>query len=248
LSLATVLIVDDQKEVRESIGDMVANEGYQPLFARGAADAVRKQRREPSDIILMDMKMSGMDGIAAARAIRKFDQSVEIVALTAYKADYIDHGKDVGITNWVDKPILSPRRRRILLDVIRRGIAASREHILGRDARAIAERLPAPAAATLITAVKDVRARLERPSVSNRGAGESAGHLETLGMLVGVALLIKDSPISADVFARVMFAEIGSATKIRRALQNAQASKIAADYTDGLVALQRLVGRRRPRR
>ena len=231
-----MLIVDDNGDVRESIRALLASEGYQTVVASGGRQAIAKQKREPADIILMDMKMSKMDGVETTREIRKFDPGVEVVGVTAYKADYHSSGRDVGIVKWVDKPILN-RRRKELLAVIRKGIAESRRKILSEKPSLLADKMPAASAAELVSAIRAWQNRTDR--TKSQAASKNKDGLETLGLLVGVALLIKDSPVAADVFSRVMFSEIGNASRVRRALIDAQASKVAANYVNGLRALER---------
>lgn len=80
-----VIIADDQEPVRDSICEMVETAGHTVLAAVGTGEeAVARTLAEHPDIVLMDIQMPGMGGIAAARQIRALPQPVPVVFLTAF--------------------------------------------------------------------------------------------------------------------------------------------------------------------
>ena len=82
-----VLVVEDNDVNRELIAEMLTGSGCSAALAANGADAVTLVEREPFDLVLMDMHMPGMDGLAATRRIRELacanGSRVPIVALTA---------------------------------------------------------------------------------------------------------------------------------------------------------------------
>jgi two-component system, chemotaxis family, chemotaxis protein CheY len=62
-----VLVVDDDPDVLEVVGDLLADEGYAVSTARNGAEALEQAGRAPPDLILLDMIMPVMDGWAFAR-------------------------------------------------------------------------------------------------------------------------------------------------------------------------------------
>jgi two-component system, NarL family, response regulator len=84
-----VLSVDDHAVVRTGIRTIVANEADMAVVAEGAdgADAVALYEQFTPDVVLMDLRMPRMDGIAAIRAIVAAHADARVIALTSYEGD-----------------------------------------------------------------------------------------------------------------------------------------------------------------
>lgn len=78
-----LLIVDDSDDIRRSVVDCLRDEGYAISEARDGAEALRVFDRLGADLILMDIQMPVMNGIDAARELRRRDISLPIFAFTA---------------------------------------------------------------------------------------------------------------------------------------------------------------------
>jgi CheY-like chemotaxis protein len=99
--------VDNLEEARGLLGGWLARHGYRVAEAEDGAAAVEEARRLVPDMILMDLKMPGMDGIAAAQAI-KGDvglRGVPIVAVTADNTEYWrSKAREAGFSDYLVKP------------------------------------------------------------------------------------------------------------------------------------------------
>jgi DNA-binding NarL/FixJ family response regulator len=84
-----VLCVDDHPLVRKGIASMIANEPNLALVgeADNGRDALDQYRRLLPDVVLMDLRMRGIDGIEATRGIRAEFPQARIIALTSYDGD-----------------------------------------------------------------------------------------------------------------------------------------------------------------
>jgi signal transduction histidine kinase/DNA-binding NarL/FixJ family response regulator len=78
-----VLIVDDQKENRLLLYDLLSPLGFEVHQAEDGQQAVEIARKAPLDLILSDLIMPVMDGYQAVRAIRQFDRDIPIIAISA---------------------------------------------------------------------------------------------------------------------------------------------------------------------
>ncbi len=78
-----ILVIDDERDLREATTEVLETAGYQALSASNGADGVRLNELEKPDIIVLDLKMPGMDGIETLRRIREHDREVSVVILTA---------------------------------------------------------------------------------------------------------------------------------------------------------------------
>jgi DNA-binding NtrC family response regulator len=81
---ASILIVDDENVVRDSLGKWFEEEGYQVETATSAHDALLKLPAQRWDLALVDIKMPGMDGLELQRKVREVDPAIIVVIMTGY--------------------------------------------------------------------------------------------------------------------------------------------------------------------
>ncbi len=79
-----VLVVDDEEIVRLSHMRTLAGQSCSVEAARGGEEALEKMRNGPADVVLMDLRMPGMDGLAALKAIKEKWPATEVVIITGY--------------------------------------------------------------------------------------------------------------------------------------------------------------------
>jgi len=101
---ARVLVVDDDTDLVEMLGIVLRSEGLESVFCYNGRDAVPAFRREAPDLVLLDLMLPGMDGLAVCRALRA-ESSVPIVMLTA-RGDTLDivEGLQAGADDYIVKP------------------------------------------------------------------------------------------------------------------------------------------------
>ena len=83
MSLAKVMVVDDEPEVRQLLGEFLSGRGYEVLLAatgKEALDAIDVQR---PDLVLLDVAMPGMDGVETLKRIVMDDPPVPVIIVTA---------------------------------------------------------------------------------------------------------------------------------------------------------------------
>ncbi|MCA1636040.1 MAG: response regulator [Acidobacteria bacterium] len=105
---AIVLVVEDFEDNRFMMRRLLEMSGYQVVEAVNGRQAVEKAASERPDIILMDLSLPMLDGLAATRQIRQQDghSQVPIVAVSAHdSADFHAEALAAGCNEYVTKPI-----------------------------------------------------------------------------------------------------------------------------------------------
>ena len=103
-----VLVVDDEKLIREVIKEYLALEGYEVAEACDGVEAVEKTKEDNFDLIIMDIMMPNKDGYQACKEIKQVS-SVPFIMLSARGEEYDKLiGFDLGIDDYVTKPF-SPK-------------------------------------------------------------------------------------------------------------------------------------------
>ena len=99
-----VLLVDDQDEVRESLGEMVRALGHQVWTARDGSAAIQTVRAEPLDVVVTDVCMPGMNGIELARQVQTLAPSTSVVLMSGWEMED-DARRPPNVTCLVAKPV-----------------------------------------------------------------------------------------------------------------------------------------------
>jgi len=79
-----VLVVDDERAVREEVGEALSDAGYEVRLARNADQALALARDQVPDVFVSDLRMPGVDGLALLRAVRSEWPEVSVLLMTAY--------------------------------------------------------------------------------------------------------------------------------------------------------------------
>lgn len=79
-----ILITDDDMDLRELLTEAVMNWGYEVSVARDGDEALRKLRMERFDIVITDLMMPGMDGLALLQKIKDLDKEILVIIITGY--------------------------------------------------------------------------------------------------------------------------------------------------------------------
>jgi CheY-like chemotaxis protein len=113
-----VLVIDDDEDIREALGDVLGDAGYSVRVAASGSEALELLRDlEPPSLILLDLMMPGMDGFAF-RAAQVADPRIASIPVLIVSAggNLAADAKRLGATGFIQKPMK--------LDVILREVAA----------------------------------------------------------------------------------------------------------------------------
>lgn len=101
-----VLVVDDDKQVRQVISLHLAHAGYKVMTADNAKDALGRMETEGPDIVMTDIRMPDMDGIELTEAIHERYPEIPVLIVTAYaELDYSIKALRRGVFDFIIKPV-----------------------------------------------------------------------------------------------------------------------------------------------
>lgn len=84
--MKTVLVADDEVSIRKLYERELGREGYNVVFANNGQEAIRLARESIPDLVIMDIRMPGMDGLEAMGRILEENNQVPVVINTAYSS------------------------------------------------------------------------------------------------------------------------------------------------------------------
>ena len=117
----TILIVDDFDDTRLLLRTWLQKKGFHVVEAENGNRAVAAAESVRPDLIIMDVEMPELDGLAATRKIRELSgfASVPIVAVSAYGADqYRDHALAAGCNEYISTPFEPDELERLIRKLI----------------------------------------------------------------------------------------------------------------------------------
>ncbi len=107
MSGKTILIVDDDRDLKESTGLLLEEDGYNVVLACDGRQAVKKYEATKPDLTLMDIVMPGMDGYDAFFKIHEIDPNAKIVLVTGFtiEDDRYEKAKKKNLIDTLYKPV-----------------------------------------------------------------------------------------------------------------------------------------------
>ena len=103
---STVLIIDDEAAIRESLAGILEDEGFAPLSAASAEEGLQVLEEKDVGLVLLDIWMPGMDGIEVMNLIREQFPAMPVVVLTGHRdTETVRKMIGMGVSEYLTKPI-----------------------------------------------------------------------------------------------------------------------------------------------
>lgn len=104
--MKTVLIVDDERNIRDSLGAVLRDEGFDVAFSESAEEAISEISKGETDAVLLDVWLPGMDGLAALREIKKISPSLPVIMITGHgTVETAVKATKLGAYDFLEKPL-----------------------------------------------------------------------------------------------------------------------------------------------
>lgn len=101
-----ILVIDDEPDIGWIFSKVLAEEGYQVLVSVDGEEGISKIKKEHPDVVILDLKLPGRDGIEILREIRRFDKDILVIMLTAYETiNSAVESMKLGAYDYLSKPI-----------------------------------------------------------------------------------------------------------------------------------------------
>lgn len=106
--MPSILIIDDDDSVRESLRRTLHKEGYTIMEASEGGRGLKQLERQPVDLVLLDMFMPDKDGLETIMALRRTHPGMKIIAMSGGgfkgRVDVLDVAKKLGVRRTLAKP------------------------------------------------------------------------------------------------------------------------------------------------
>ena len=100
-----ILVVDDQMGVRRLLYEAFQEDNNNVIMASSGQEAIEKVKENKPDIILMDMKMPGMNGLEALQEMKKMYDDLLVIMMTAYgELEIVAEAMKLGVKEYITKP------------------------------------------------------------------------------------------------------------------------------------------------
>jgi two-component system, NtrC family, nitrogen regulation response regulator NtrX len=103
---ATILIVDDEESILKSLGGILEDEGYKPLYAGDGIEALAVAQRESPDLVLLDIWMPRMEGLEALQRLKEINPGLIVVMMSGHGTiETAVKATKMGAYDFIEKPL-----------------------------------------------------------------------------------------------------------------------------------------------
>jgi len=111
----SILIVDDEPIVRESIRDWLKNAGYEVTTAETGEEALEIMKKQDFDILILDIRLPGKTGISVLKRVKILKPEIKSIIITAYpSSELAAEAKELGAIDYMVKPIAPDDLERLI--------------------------------------------------------------------------------------------------------------------------------------
>jgi len=102
-----LLVVDDENDICDFVKTFFKDRGFHVFTALNGEEALSIAKNERPDLVLLDIKMKGMDGLAVLKHVKELDRSIKIIMVTALEdQDKMHEAYKLGACDYITKPLI----------------------------------------------------------------------------------------------------------------------------------------------
>ena len=191
----TILVVDDEKDIRLSLAGILEDEGYQVVTAASGAEALESARQDLPDLVLLDIWMPGMDGLETLEKLKTLFPQITIIMISGHGTiETAVRTTKLGAFDFIEKPLSLDKVLITVTNALRMGeLAAENEelkHAVGNEYELIGD---SPAMAML----REQIMRVAPTTASVLVTGENGTGKELVARSIHYYSLRRDKPFVA---------------------------------------------------
>jgi len=119
----TILIVDDEKEIRNSLSGVLEDGGYSPVTASGGEEALKIVREDEVKLILLDIMLPDIDGVEVLRQVKEMEPDMPVIMISGNATiERAVESMKLGAHEFIEKPLSPPERVDHMLLTIQRAL------------------------------------------------------------------------------------------------------------------------------
>ena len=115
----SILVVDDEENAREGLSKILSKEGYSVETAANGKEAIDIIKDQSLDLVITDMRMPMMDGFEVLREIKKLNETIGVIMVTAYgEVESYLEAINLGAFEYINKPVRVNELKRVITKVL----------------------------------------------------------------------------------------------------------------------------------
>ncbi len=115
-----ILVIDDEPDIGWLFSKILSEEGYKVLISLNGEEGISKIKKEKPDLVFLDLKLPGMDGMEILQEIRTFNKDLLVIVLTAYETvKTAVEAMKLGAVDYLSKPVNIDRIKTTIKNAIR---------------------------------------------------------------------------------------------------------------------------------
>jgi DNA-binding NtrC family response regulator len=194
----SVLVVDDEAAIRDSLASWFRKDGYRTAVAEDARQALARLDEGPWDVAVVDIKMPGMDGLELQRRIREVDPEIAVIVLTAYASvDTAVRALKDGAFDYVTKPVDPDELSHLVRRAVERRRLRSENVQLRQSVEQLARPTPVVGESPAMRKVLELVQTVARTDATVLIRGESGTGKELIAQAIHAASARRFFPIVA---------------------------------------------------
>jgi UDP-3-O-[3-hydroxymyristoyl] N-acetylglucosamine deacetylase len=233
----TVLIVDDEERVVQSIAGVLEDEGFRVATAKSGEEAIGFFQKEEPDITLLDIWMPGMDGIEVLRRLKWMSPDCQVIMISGHATiSTAMAAVKLGAFDFIEKPLSLD----LLLMTIRRALERQREMLTVQRSEEIVTQEPPQQGKTIFPLPATFRETALLPQEASKGKGTSLFPQRTLkksvvlygtGLHSGMKTGLLFQPLPPN--SGILFGNISSDEAVPAHLDYVQTTEFATSLKKG---------------